>query len=97
MLIRPMLSGMVNQPLANRGDFCLGAPLLGPSNSRESLPGGEKQPVKKTNPHALTKKLNTKIQAVASRLTDIIVWDSKIHESELLLGTILMVTSRFNT
>ncbi|CAE7377248.1 hypothetical protein AK812_SmicGene39206 [Symbiodinium microadriaticum] len=41
-----------------------------------------KQPVKKTNPHALTKKLNTKIQAVASRLTEIIVWDSKVHESQ---------------
>ena len=93
-----MLSGMVHQPLANRGDFCLGAPLLVPSNSRESLPGGEnlKQPVKKTNPHALTKKLNTKIQAVASRLTEIIVWDSKVHESQLLLGTI-MGTSLFNT
>ncbi|CAE7491431.1 unnamed protein product [Symbiodinium necroappetens] len=60
--LAPMLSGMVHQPLANRG--------------------GEKQPVKKTNPHALTKKLNTKIQAVASRLTEIIVWDSKVHESE---------------
>ncbi len=58
-----------------------GGQHLQPSNSRESLPN--ERPAKKVQAFALTKKLNTKIQAVASKLTEIFVWKGTISESKL--------------
>ena len=83
--MRPVIQDMATHPGANRLDFGLGdqaarARALLPSNSVESLPGNEKQPSKKVNAFALTRKLNGKIQAIASKQTEIFVWTRKVAE-----------------
>ena len=77
------MQDMVMQPGANRAAFGLGRSALQASNSVESLPGTEpKQPAKKINAFVLTRKLNSKIQAVAAKQTEIFVWTRKIAESK---------------
>ncbi|CAE7699653.1 unnamed protein product [Symbiodinium sp. CCMP2592] len=80
------MQDMVLQPGAKRAEFGLGgqAALL-PSNSTESLqgqqPDGNKQGTKKVNAFGLTRKLNSKIQAIAAKQTEIFVWTRKIEDS----------------
>ncbi|CAE7804138.1 FAM120B [Symbiodinium sp. CCMP2592] len=87
--LAPTMMDMANHPGAKRQDFGLGNPalMIQNSNSRESLPGndnGAKLPgTKKVNAYALTKKLNSKIQATASKLTEIFVWTRKISECSI--------------
>ena len=55
------------------------------SLSNESLahPNQEK-PAKKVNPYILTRKLNSKLQAMSAKLTDIMVWTKEVKDSPLL-------------
>ena len=39
----------------------------------------------KANPFLITKRVNGKIQALASKLTDIIVWTTNVFDADLLL------------
>ncbi|CAE7498406.1 unnamed protein product, partial [Symbiodinium sp. CCMP2592] len=79
------INDMAMQPGANRAAFGLGNPgALQASRSTESLPAQEhtKQQAKKVNAFSLTRKLNSKIQAIAARQTEIFVWCRKIAESQ---------------
>ena len=89
IVMRPAMRDMVHHPGESRLDFGLGNPalIMPSSNSRESLaasePNNTKQPARKVNAYSLTKKLNTKIQFVASKLTEIFVWTRKISECSI--------------
>ena len=74
---------MMRQPGASSGSGHGGAGLLH-SGSREALANQEnkQQPTKKVNAYILTRKLNSKIQAIASKLTEIFVWMQKIGECQ---------------
>ena len=74
---------MMRQPGASSGSGHGGAGLLH-SGSREALANQEnkQQATKKVNAFILTRKLNSKIQAVASKLTEIFVWMQKIRECQ---------------
>ena len=77
---------------AMSGQDVLGMLGAGRSNSAESLTGGEKNPnkaergkVSKVAPNSVARKLNSKIQALAAKQTEIIVWATKLAESTLPL------------
>ena len=50
-----------------------------------TIPNPNPKKLPKVNPFALTKKINTKIQALASKQTDIIVWTTNVFDADLLL------------
>ena len=52
-------------------------------NPDRTIPNPKKGP--KVNQFALTKRINTKIQALASKQTDIIVWTTNVWDADLLL------------
>ena len=57
---------------------------LGSTNSN---PNPKPRKGAKPNPYALTKKLNAKIQILASKLTEIMVLGRKVLEADLLLDS----------
>ncbi|CAE7193685.1 unnamed protein product, partial [Symbiodinium microadriaticum] len=81
--LAPIFQDMMRQPGASSGSGHGGAGLLH-SGSREALANQEnkQQPTKKVNAYILTRKLNSKIQAIASKLTEIFVWMQKIGECQ---------------
>ncbi|CAE7564303.1 unnamed protein product [Symbiodinium sp. CCMP2456] len=62
--------------------------MLQKSSSTDSLKGGQKgegkgEKLTKVNPNSVAKKLNVKIQALASKMTEIIVWSTELSDSSL--------------
>ncbi|CAE7785392.1 unnamed protein product, partial [Symbiodinium sp. CCMP2456] len=61
------------------------------TDSGNALQGGEtKKKPGKVNPHAITKKVNTKIQTLAGKLTEVMIWGRKVaavDEADLLLDS----------
>ena len=94
---RPVLMPNNASATAGPGRHDVLKSMFGRSSTTETLPGGDNKNPKKTkaNPFSVSKKLNTKIQALSGKLTEIIVWSTKLAESTLPLDRTLKHSELF--
>ena len=79
MLIPNSASGSHDNPndLLQRLHRAASVDNLGATNTNNPAPNPNPKK-KQTNPYSTAKKINTKIQALAGKLTEIMVWETKV-------------------